>query len=90
MTAGQSVSDSGSAHLLSEDPDVLAHINEPGVNLCLWQRTGQQVIERELAELCAAKLPDQRMPTSKASFDDDISGFMLQHGLEPSDRKSVV
>jgi len=64
--------------------DVLRHVLDPEVNLCLWQRPAQVAVIREIASLLASDLPDVRCATSLASFDDDVCTLLQQQGLDPS------
>jgi hypothetical protein len=72
-----------SPHVIGDRPEVLSRISDTDVNLCLWQRHGQSEITREVASLEASSLPDVRCPTSRASFDDDVSSLLQQQGLAP-------
>lgn len=73
----------GTPHVIGEQPDVLLHILNPGVNLCLWQRPSQPAVIQELSSLQATDLPDVRCATSLVSFDDDVCTLLQQHGLDP-------
>ncbi len=72
-----------SPHLSGGQPEVLSRISDTGVNLCLWQRQGQEEITREVAALDGSSLPDVRCPTSQASFDDDVARLLQRQGLDP-------
>lgn len=73
-----------SPHLTGGEPEVLNHILNPGVNLCLWQRRAQPAISNEIISLQASSLPDVRRQTSQASFENDVVTLLQQQGLEPS------
>ena len=70
-------------HIVGAGPDLLRHIHDPGVNLCLWQRPAKPEVSQELAPLKAPDLPDVRCATSPNSFADDVSMLLQQQGLEP-------
>jgi hypothetical protein len=70
-------------HLLGEDPRILHRINEPEVNLSLWQRTPLQTVAGEVAGLLATDLPDVRCRTSSATFDEDMGALLKGQGLDP-------
>lgn len=80
---GRPVAPAPPQHLLGEDPRVLHRINEPGVNLSLWQRRPLEVVAREVAHLRATDLPDVRCRTSAATFDEDIAALLTRQGLDP-------
>ena len=69
---------------MGDRADVLRHVLDPEVNLCLWQRPAQVAVIREIASLLASDLPDVRCATSLASFDDDVCTLLQQQGLDPS------
>ncbi|MET0081339.1 MAG: DUF1826 domain-containing protein, partial [Candidatus Thiodiazotropha lotti] len=72
------------AHITGDQPGVLSAIQNPGVNLSLWQRPAQSSIVEELITLQASALPDVRCATSLESFDYDVSTLLLQQDLDPS------
>lgn len=73
----------GPSHLLGADSGVLHHINEPDVNMGLWQRKPLEDVVREVSRLRATDLPDVRCRTSAATFDRDIRSLMAGQGLGP-------
>lgn len=70
-------------HVVGNQPDVLRHILDPGLNLGLWKRPSQTAIARELSSLQPSDLPDVRRATSLDAFDDDVSALLLLQGLNP-------
>ena len=72
-----------SPHIRGDQPGLLRHILNPGVNLCLWQRPSQPAIAQELLSLQTSALPDVRCSTSPDSFDQDVSTLLQQQGLDP-------
>lgn len=72
-----------SPHVAADQPDVLCHIRDSGVNLCLWRRPASRAVTRELSILRASHLPDVRCWTSPASFEEDVCALLGQQGLDP-------
>jgi len=64
-------------------PDILNRVLDPSVQLSLWQRPAQAVINRELSSLKASDLPDMRCTTSADSFEDDVDMLLKQQDLDP-------
>jgi len=79
----KTVSPEGPRHLLGEDPEILHCINEPELNLSLWQRAPLASVAREVAYLRATDLPDVRCRTSAATFEEDIGALLMRRGLDP-------
>jgi hypothetical protein len=69
------------AHLIGDTPDILARINEPDVNICIWQRPSIDQIERELASLTPRDLPDVRCRCNLNKFDAAVTRLMANQGL---------
>ena len=72
-----------SNYVTGNHSDVLRDIREPGINLCLWQRSVNRAVSSELSSLRATHLPDMRCCTSSASFDDDVNALLQQQDLDP-------
>ena len=69
------------AHLISDSPAILSRINEPDVNICIWQRPPIDQIDRELVSLRPRDLPDVRCHCSLNNFDAAITGLLARQGL---------
>lgn len=70
-------------HLVGEDPRILHRINDPEVNLSLWQRKPLETVAGEVAALSATDLPDIRCRTSSTTFDEDIGALLKGQDLDP-------
>ena len=70
-------------HRVDRHPVVLKQIEEPDVNLCLWERAPQTAIEQELAVLAAHQLVDIRRVTSATTFAEDVRSLFLEQALDP-------
>ncbi|MEN1729227.1 MAG: DUF1826 domain-containing protein [Pseudomonadota bacterium] len=75
------------SHATADGIEVLDRIGESEVNLSLWQRPADPVVEQELSALEADSLPDVRCWTSSTSFDDDVHLLLKQRHLDPEDFK---
>ena len=69
------------AHLISDSPAILSRINEPDVNICIWQRPPIDQIDRELVSLRPRDLPDVRCHCRLNNFDAAITGLLARQGL---------
>ena len=69
------------AQLIGDTPDILARINEPDVNICVWQRPSIDKIERELVSLAPRDLPDVRCHCNLNKFDAAVTRLMANQGL---------
>ena len=69
------------AHLIGNTPDILARINEPDVNISIWQRPSIDQIERELVSLTPRDLPNFRCHCNLNKFDADVTRLMANQGL---------
>ena len=71
------------SHLIGDTPDILARINEPDVNMCIWQRAPIDQIEGELMSLTPRDLPDVRCHCTLSNFESAVTGLMANQGLSP-------
>ena len=77
----QSVSVTSINHRISNQPDVLESMSCPSVDLSLWQRPPQALIEKELKTLKADSLPHTRFRTTPDTFDRDIEALFKHQSL---------
>lgn len=82
--------DESSPHILGTQPEVLRNIQNPGVNLCLWQRAPQADIAREVAILAPGQFPDRRLKTTQRTFSSDVTALLRDKGLDPADFKHLL
>lgn len=68
-------------HQVVESPDTLRRILEPGVNLCLWQRSPAPQISREVETLSARDLPDVRAGVTAGTATEVIDALLHRQGL---------
>ena len=59
----------------------LARINEPDVNICIWQRPSIDQIEREVVSLTPRDLPDVRCHCTLNKFNAAVTRLMANQGL---------
>ena len=78
-----------SPHAVGGQRHILHEINNPDVNLSLWQRPAQEAVIGELAALQATQLRDMRRSTNLDSFDSDVSLLLEQQGLDPQAFKNL-
>ena len=69
------------AHLIGDTPDFLARINEPDVNISIWQRPSIDQIERELVSLMPRGLTDVRCHCNLNKFDAAVKRLMANQGF---------
>lgn len=72
-----------SPHALANTSDVLEQINDPAVNLAVWQRAVDDEITRELSATPLPMGADLYSPTSPTSFEEDVARILVQQGLFP-------
>ena len=69
------------AHLIGDTSAILARINDPDVNICIWQRPSIDQIETELVSLTPRDLPDVRCHCTLNNFDAAVTRLMANQGL---------